>query len=438
MALYAFDGTGSDGRNEISTKNTNVVRFLDCYGETSAPNVTLSTLSDDAEYIAGVGTRLGPLGKLFGGFNGAGGRERVRELMHRFARNWAQGDHVVDVIGFSRGAALALHFCNALSDGVEIAGHKVKPIVRFLGLWDTVPAFGLPGILIDAFNDINLGWRLNVPANVKRCFHAMALDEDRQAFRVHRPKIEQPAGAGNACETALEELWFRGVHSDVGGGNEKVGLSSIALHWMLECARTCGAPVDTEKMEGLRKEFAPQAPAHQNAFGGEKERRQPRAGDRFHPTAGQPLAVGDTKEIEVESASKFNVSAILVEPDAEYVFLFDPAATWVDQDIACTAAGWPDHMPDKPGCLDNLQWGILKSYFFSNFRRAPRANWFELVACVDYDLKTAAPVGKGQHTDPKSPWRPARIGRLSLFANDAETKYGNNLGTLRVSIRRIK
>ena len=438
MALYAFDGTGSDWHHDVSDKNTNVVRFIEHYGEPGGSPVALSILSDDAEYISGVGTRLGLIGKLFGGFNGAGGRERVRELMHHFAHNWAQGDPEVDVIGFSRGAALALHFCNALAAGVDVGGHKVKPVIRFLGLWDTVPAFGLPGILIDAFNDINLGWQLNVPANVKRCYHAMALDENRQAFQVHRPKVMPLAGAGDTGGPVLEELWFRGVHTDVGGGNGKFGLSSIALYWMLERAKTCGVPVNAAKMDKLCDDFAPQSPPHTNHFSGENERRQPRNGDRFHPKAAEPLAVGESKEIKVDSKQKFNFSTVLIEPGAEYIFSFDPADTWVDQDIVCTAAGWPDQMPDKPGWLDNLKWSILKSYFFSNFRRVPRANWFELVACVNYDLESATPIGSGQHADPKTPWRPAQYGRLALFANDAETKYGNNTEYLDVTIQRIK
>ena len=438
MALYAFDGTGSDWHAKELIDQTNVVRFIDYYGRESTSAIACSTLSDDAEYIAGVGTRLGLLGRVFGGFNGAGGRERVRELLRHFAGNWRQGDPAVDVIGFSRGAALALHFCNALSDGVDIGGHLVKPTVRFLGLWDTVPAFGLPGILIDAFNHINLGWRLHVPPNVERCFHAMALDENRQAFQIHRPKVMPPAGAGNSGAPVLEELWFRGVHTDIGGGNGKYWLSSIALHWMLECAKTCGVPVNTAKMEELRDQFAPQSPPHSNHFSGENERRQPRTGDRFHPTAAEPLAVGKTKEIVVVAKEKFNISTILVEPDAEYIFSFDPADTWVDQDIVCTAAGWPEAMPDKPGWLDNLKWGILKSYFFSNLRRVPRANWFELVACVNYDLASATPIGSGQHAHPESPWRPAQYGRLALFANDAEVKYGNNSGALCVKIQRTK
>lgn len=438
MALYAFDGTGSDWMGENIAKNTNVARFLEYYGNLETANVSLAVLSDDEEYIAGIGTRLGPLGKLFGGFNGAGGRTRVRELIRHFEQNWLRGDSVIDVIGFSRGAALALHFCNALADGIDINGTDVHPSVRFLGLWDTVPAFGLPGILIDAFHPINLGWRLNIPANVKKCCHALALDENRQAFQVHRPKVLNPATPGQENGTVLEELWFRGVHSDVGGGNGQTGLSSIPLHWMLDCAEKCGAPVSKDVLKTIENRWRPESCPHRNKFGGEQERRQPRPGDRFHSTAAEPLVVGNSLNVAVKAANPFNVFPLLVEAGAEYVFQFDPGAIWIDQDILCTASGWPDPMPDKPGILDNIKWTILKSYFFSHFRRVPRANWFELVACIDYDLETAVPVGCGQFSTPESPWRPSRTGRLAMFANDAAAKYDNNDGVLSVTIRRTR
>jgi hypothetical protein len=88
--------------------------------------------------------------------------------------------------------------------------------------------------------------------------------------------------------------------------------------------------------------------------------------------------------------------------------------------------------------LDDIKWAVLRSYVFSNFRRVPAANWFELVACLDYDLDTAAPIGHGQHSSAERPWRPDGLGRLTLFANDSELKYDNNEGTMPVGIRRVR
>lgn len=432
MALYAFDGTWNEPSTENPEKcDTNVVRFIACLKKKEQLGL-LGMLSENAEYVEGVGTRFHLLGKLVGGFTGAGGRERIREFLVKFKNNWQQGDRAVEVIGFSRGSALALHFCNALNDGVDIEGSKVIPTVSFLGLWDTVPAFGLPGVLIDAFQDWNIGWRLQVPANVTHCYHAMALDESRQAFQVHRPKLLDPA------KSKLTEVWFRGTHSGVGGGNADRSLANIALYWMLERAIEHGMAIDPQQMATVGQEADPHADAGKSSFSGEIERRAPRPGDTFHPTAATPLALGDSRRLTVDAREKFTVSDILVEPQNGYTLQFDPQATWVDASITCTAAGWPDKLPNnKPGFLDDLKWAVLNSYIFSNFKRVRQADWFELVACVNYNLETAVAVGHGQHGEAAAPWHPKEFGRLTLFVNDAETKYDNNEGALEVTIKRV-
>jgi uncharacterized protein (DUF2235 family) len=226
MALYAFDGTWNEDE-EDEGRDTNVARFCSAYG---GPNKF---------YLTGVGTRAGFVGKLLGGVAGVGGRIRTLEARRELEKNFRRGDRTIDIVGFSRGAALALNFANEIDE--EMAGAPI----RFLGLWDTVASFGLPG------NDLNLAWHLTLPANVLKCYHAMALDERRGNFAPTRVK---PARAGDATDGRLEEVWFRGVHSDVGGG-ASVGLSSIALCWMLRRALANGLPMDdagSRRFEALR------------------------------------------------------------------------------------------------------------------------------------------------------------------------------------------
>ncbi|MCG8508703.1 MAG: DUF2235 domain-containing protein, partial [Rhodospirillales bacterium] len=103
--------------------------------------------------------------------------------------------------------------------------HNLK--IRFLGLWDTVPAMGVPG------NSVDLGWRLDVPSNVRRSVHAMSLDEWRSTFLLHRPKGMD------------REVWFSGIHGDVGGGNGHVGRTDITLGWMIFQAQAANVPVGT-------------------------------------------------------------------------------------------------------------------------------------------------------------------------------------------------
>ena len=207
--LYAFDGTWNLDKPGTE-HDTNVVWFRDAY-------VGLPPF-----YREGIGTRFDVVGKIVGGVFGAGGKQRVKEALEHFRAHQPPGEPIA-VVGFSRGAALALHFVNQLAKKFS-----PRPPVKFVGLWDTVPAVGIAATKIDD----ELFWDLDLPANVERCFHAMALDERRLDFRIHHP---DPSGPNQ-----LVEVWFRGVHSDVGGGNENSALSSIALNWMFECAARTG------------------------------------------------------------------------------------------------------------------------------------------------------------------------------------------------------
>jgi hypothetical protein len=98
-------------------------------------------------------------------------------------------------------------------------------------VWDVVGQFGLPGEHINAGHDVDL------PPNTASCYHAMALDESRALFPLTR------LGKGFNPASTLREVWFRGVHSDVGGGNGTRGLNWIALNWMYENARRHGLPI---------------------------------------------------------------------------------------------------------------------------------------------------------------------------------------------------
>ncbi len=200
--LYAFDGTGN--KDEDGTKfDTNVVKLVEAYqGQTL--------------YQTGVGTGgwfARVLGKLFG----YGGLAKVAvAIKHLRARKTTE---VIDVAGFSRGAALAIHFCNE----IQQLGYQV----RCLMLFDTVASFGIAG------NDINIGYTLTTPTNCEHIFHAMALDERRKLFPLTRVR-------------GATEVWFRGFHSDIGGGNGNQGLNNISLDWMTSQAKAIGLDLEAE------------------------------------------------------------------------------------------------------------------------------------------------------------------------------------------------
>ena len=283
MALYAFDGTWNSDKPGAE-HDTNVLWFSQSYG-------------DRVFYRPGVGTRFGVFGRILGGITGAGGRTRIEEALEQLGQNIEAGDDVIDIIGFSRGAALAVHFANQIG---ELPG---APPVRFLGLWDCVPSFGIANI------DVNLGWELGLPDNVQKCYHAMALDERRQNFHLHRleARVEESAQEGR-----LFELWFRGVHSDVGGGNHNPGLSSITLNWMLKKAVSCGLPIKPQGLTDNTPRMRPDAVCSEHRFDPIKNRfRVVRWNDHVHssvrfrpdtrlhnnPPAGLCLVDDDGKEV---------------------------------------------------------------------------------------------------------------------------------------------
>ena len=59
---------------------------------------------------------------------------------------WQHGDQVIDIIGFSHGVALVVHFANILGqEGIKLNdGSVVKPEIRFLGVWNFVGSFDIP------------------------------------------------------------------------------------------------------------------------------------------------------------------------------------------------------------------------------------------------------------------------------------------------------
>lgn len=231
MALYAFDGTWNTKKDteDVNRYNTNVVKFRAAY-EMAA--------GKPQYYVEGVGTRWDKIGAIAGGVFGLGVLPRLREAYARLCENWDRAttdeDRAIDMIGFSRGAATALDFCHMVQDqGIRRPNSddvvEPNPKIRFLGLWDIVASFGLASLGNAA---LNFGHHLELPkTNIDYCFHAMALDERRPSFL--------PIRLRGACE-----VWFRGVHSDIGGGNGNTDLSDIALKWMMSKATAAGLPMD--------------------------------------------------------------------------------------------------------------------------------------------------------------------------------------------------
>lgn len=209
MALIACDGTW-----DLPAAQTNVCEFFNLYqkNQPSPHNV----------YVPGLGTGVNFIGHLAGGLFGAGEDEKVDQAFTRLKASVVDGDPIIDIVGFSRGAATALDLANRI--------YKETPwTIRFLGLWDTVAAFGLANLGY-YFAQLTFGHQIYLPpSRILYACHAMALDERRPSFVVTRLH-------------GADEVWFRGVHTDVGGSGA-VGLSNIALRWMCRKAAAAGLPI---------------------------------------------------------------------------------------------------------------------------------------------------------------------------------------------------
>jgi uncharacterized protein (DUF2235 family) len=142
----------------------------------------------------------------------------------------------------------------------DIAFADVKKI-HFLGLWDTVDAYGGP--IEEIVRAIDYWyWPLSLPdrfmnQKIQRACHALALEDERDAFKpvlwderyvktadglVLLSQNWTPPRAANAELAAIDEermsqVWFVGVHSDVGGGYPQDGLAHFTLDWMIDRAR---------------------------------------------------------------------------------------------------------------------------------------------------------------------------------------------------------
>ena len=126
MALYAFDGTGNEDQ-EDATRDSNVCDFFTAYEDPLKNDDT--SKERGSLYIKGIGqlanTRTGDaLASVFG----FGGHRRVRKAMDRLENNIEAGDRTIDIVGFSRGAALAISFANEIASAMVARQEGISPL----------------------------------------------------------------------------------------------------------------------------------------------------------------------------------------------------------------------------------------------------------------------------------------------------------------------
>ncbi|MGA9581462.1 MAG: DUF2235 domain-containing protein [Allosphingosinicella sp.] len=167
-----------------------------------------------------------------------------------------------------------------------------RPTIRFVGVWDTVAAYGGPIIEITRGID-NWIYALSMPnyrlsPRVGRARHALAIDDERDAFHpllwdeVHEDRL---VADGSLGRDRLQQVWFTGMHADVGGGYPDESLSYVSFLWMMNEAEKAGLrslKVVTDRYRALASSAGP---IHDSRSGpGAYYRYQPRnIGGWLHP-----------------------------------------------------------------------------------------------------------------------------------------------------------
>ena len=254
LALF-FDGTGNNRDKELAKPVdrralSNIARLYDAHAD--------ETSNIFGVYLPGVGTpfsEIGDSGRL-GLSIGRGGAERVEHALQQLdelidkqpARMRIQIVNV-SVFGFSRGAAQARAFvrdlaahCTEQSDGTwQYRGVPLR--VGFVGIFDTVCAVWstLIGAAVNRRNGHNL-WANDVrlPPIVEQCVHMTAAHELRPQF-----PLDSTRDDAHYPQNTIE-IWYPGVHSDVGGGYDpahqgrKNSIARFALNELYDMARQGG------------------------------------------------------------------------------------------------------------------------------------------------------------------------------------------------------
>ena len=314
IAIFC-DGTWNSPR---ARNQTNVVRLAEAVLARDAGGVQQMVI-----YQRGVGTGSSASGaasirdRILGGVFGNGLTANIEEAYKNLMLAYDPGDEI-QVFGFSRGAYTArslvgmIRACGILprrmlarvdeameyyrsrdpatrpGDAESIAWRaRMSPDVATsqsdldyrrdhglpepvllriacMGIWDTVGEHGVPsafGVLAKMFNSVFQFHDAQLSSMVETARHAVAIDERR---RLYPPalwdNLDRLNGDATGTDRPIQQLWFAGDHSAIGGGGGLFGLSSITLAWVAEGAAAAGLALDAALLAEMTQDADPLAP----------------------------------------------------------------------------------------------------------------------------------------------------------------------------------
>ncbi len=309
--IICADGTWNrPERNLAEDQPTNVLRLARAIRPSgSAGN------DQQVFYDWGIGSYYDP---IVGGVTGRGINKNIMDGYRYLVQNYAPGDQIF-LFGFSRGAYTVRSLCGMINncgilkrpdarliqaafDHYKRPGRAYHPEgararefraqhahpgrrIRFVGVWDTVGALGIPFSFLGMLNRKDEFYDTKIGPNVEIARHAMAIDEHRADFE---PTIWQ-----QRTGTDISQVWFAGAHGNVGGGLYREGeagrLSDVALAWMIREARAAGLSVERHLDGTLRPD--PLAPVY----------RSRRHIYRSRPRVDRPIDIGSSPVLVHES-----------------------------------------------------------------------------------------------------------------------------------------
>ncbi|GAB0105768.1 DUF2235 domain-containing protein [Nocardia sp. JMUB6875] len=281
--VVCCDGTW---KAESSTTVSNIVKIAETVRLTGADREGKS-VGQRVFYVSGPGSRGFMSDRVLGGAFGLGLEANLSAAYWQLALNWEPGDEIY-IFGFSRGAYTARSLAGMINrlgilkydamihgmypraleiyktrkanpddpDPVEWDEFRdeycyaQRPTINFLGVFDTVGAMGVPGLTSwkHRFHDVRLG------PIVLCARQALAIDERRREFAPCLWEVPAEQKELHRRSDRVKQVWFEGVHSDIGGGYADCGLSDITLRWMIAEAEAEGLSFDHDRLDTLLRD----------------------------------------------------------------------------------------------------------------------------------------------------------------------------------------